>query len=275
MRGGFARRRFRQLQGMGFYGKNRQFNGEYMLNTEKKDFGLALAERVRCGLLGVDARLLVFLCAALGLCAWLLPWQGLVFFMPPALLVTFTVCKTMPGLGKLAAAQAGFALFWALGFFSLQMWERPGQPWETAFYSVIFGLRLYCMLALALAAPLSITPLTFGRVLTWYVSKIGKVEETLLALPPLRGRLRPRLAERAWRCGLALAVMAAFLPRTWRGLAALRQSLQLRAPCLSLRRRLFLLALAALRLLGTQTWDMTLAIASRDLYRPLPWQWRG
>jgi len=88
-----------------------------------------------------------------------------------------------------------------------------------------------------------------------------------------RHKVRPVLAQNAWRAALALCLMMAFLPRSLRAMKDLRRSLLMRAPNLAPYKRVGLLGLALLRVISSQTWDMTLAIASRNLYRPEPWIW--
>lgn len=245
-----------------------------MHKADNSGIGKAFALKIRGGASSIDTRLLVLLCAGCGLCAWLLYWPVLFVLLPLALLFSFTAYMLMPGARAALLAYSSFAVFWAAGYFTLQLWEHPGSFEASAKGAAIFGLRLYCLLGLALAVPLTTTALRLGRVFTWYVQRIGWVEIKICAFPLWKGRLRPRITQSAWRCGLALAIMAAFLPRCFRVLSGLRRNLQLRAPHLSMRKKMFVLGLAALRLLSTQTWDMTISIASRDLYQPLPWNWR-
>jgi hypothetical protein len=237
-------------------------------------FSPSLAARMRQGLQSLDPRFLIPLCAVAGLAAWLVPRWMLGFFFFPALALIWLACRTLPEGTKLLRVYALFSLFWALSHFLLQLWEHPGGIRPALEGAGTLGVRLFVLFGLALGVSLSATALTLGRVLAWYLQRLAVLEEKFCALPFLRGRLRPRLTHAAWRSGLALAVMAAFLPRTFRTLRDLRRTLHLRAPRLSSRRRLILLGLASLRLIGIQAWSVTLSVASRDLYRPLPWTWR-
>jgi hypothetical protein len=232
------------------------------------------AARILQVLKRVDSRLLIPLCSAAGLAAWLVPRQMLGAFFFPALCLLWLAYQLLPEGKKLLRGYALFSLFWGLSHFALRLWEHPDVFWPAMGEAGIFGVRLFSLLGLALGVPLTGSALTAGRVLTWYLQGLAVLEEMLCALPCLRGRFHPRLRQSAWNCGLALAVMLAFLPRTLRTLRDLRRNLNLRAPHLSSRRRMILLGLGALRLFGAQAWSMTVSIAARDLYRPLPWTWR-
>lgn len=222
------------------------------------------AKALRRSALRVDPRLFIALVSLGGTLAWLLPWPALFIFLPPALLSAAAAYALMPGGRAALKAYLMFVLFWALSYFLLQVWEA-GASAAALRGSLILGARLLCILGLALLLPLCLSAVTVGRALTWYLQRPALL---------LRGRTRERLMDAAWKTGLALAVMAAFMPRVFRALRGLSQTLKVRAPHLSLRRRLWLLGLSSLRLLGTQTWDMAVSIAARDLYRAEPWQWR-
>ncbi|MDR2050487.1 MAG: hypothetical protein LBQ63_01765 [Deltaproteobacteria bacterium] len=222
---------------------------------------------------GTDPRLLVPLCSFTGMAVWLLPPSILLPLCPLVLLPALAALILLPGGRAVLGVYAGFALFWSLSSFLLQFWEQ-GLLSPALRAALIFGVRLCCLSGPATALGLAVSPLTLGRVLVWYMQRLGVLEAAFCALPPCRGILAPKLAGAAWRCGLTLAVMAVFLPRSLRVLAGLRRSLRLRAPGLAFSRRCFLLGLSALRLLSVQTWELSLSIASRDLYRPQPWAWR-
>ena len=229
----------------------------------------------------LDPRLLVFLVTAWGLCLWLGPWPFLVASLPVACVLLLAAHRAMPGFRKFFWAYASFALFWTLSFAFLQVWEQglwatpPASPEMVRLYgqSLLFGLRLFALVGLGLAVPMTTSAITLGRILVWYLQGPAWIEERFCR-HLLRGRVQPFLFGRCWQVGLALAIMLAFLPRACRSLAAIRRTLLLRAPHLPARKRLTLLCLASLRLFGAQTWDTALSIASRNLYRPEPWQYR-
>lgn len=234
--------------------------------------GAALAVALAHGwgglVLRLDARALMALVALGGSLAWFLPWGALGLFLPLAGLSAAAAYVMLPGGRKIIAAVVVFTAFWALSFFLLQLWEHWGEAGfalSALFGALVFGGRLLAVFGLTLLVPLCLSPVTAGRVLGWYLA---------LPAPLLPARLRPRLTWAAWQAALGLTLMAALLPRSLAALKALRQSLKLRAPQLPLHRRLWLLGLGALRLLGAQSWDMALSIAARDLYRAGPWSWR-
>jgi hypothetical protein len=223
----------------------------------------------------VDSRLLVPLCISFGISAWSLPGQFLLFFVPLALLFYLAAFVLLPGGRIMLAAYVGFSVFWAASFFLLQLWEHPDKLEYSLQAGLVFGFRLFTLLGLALPVSLALTAIKLGRVLTWYVQRLAWLEKQICSCPGFKGKWRPRIAENAWRCGLALAIMAAFLSRAFRLIGSLRRTLRVRSAHLPVLRRLTLLALAVLRVFSVQTLDMTTAIVSRDLYRPLPWEWRA
>lgn len=216
--------------------------------------------------LRLDARALIALVSLCGTLAWLLPWPALFIFLPPAAASAGAAYVLTPGGRAAFKAYMGFVLFWALSYFLLQIWEHGSGAALPVFYgALVFGGRLFTVLGLAMLLPLCVSAVTAGRALTWYIQRVGLL---------VGGRMRERVMEAAWKAGLSLAVMASFMPRVFRVLKGLSQTLKMRAPHLPLHRRLMLLGLSALRLLGRQTWDMSVSIAARGLYRAEPWNWR-
>lgn len=237
-----------------------------MQRMQKQSPAWALAFK-NCAL-RLDPRLLVALASLCGMLAWFMPWQALLFFLPPALLAAASAYVLTPNARKALAACMGFVLFWALSYFLLQLWEHhntAGIARHALYGALIFGGRLFAVLGLASVLPLCLSAITTGRVLTWYMQRPALL---------FSGRIREKMLEAAWKAGLSLAIMAAFLPQTLRAIKALSQSLKLRAPHLPLRRRLGILGMSALRLMGGRTWDMSVSIAVRGLYCAEPWGWR-
>lgn len=217
----------------------------------------------------LDARALIALVSLGGAVAWFAPWPLLLLFLLPATLSAASAYALLPDGRGAFKAYLGFVVFWAASYIFLQLWEHWGEAGaaQAAMWGgLIFGGRLFAVLGLALLLPLCVSAVTIGRALAWYLS---------LPASPLRGRAREKTLAAAWKAGLGLCIMAAFLPRVFRALKGLLQSVKLRAPHLPLHRRLWLLGLSALRLLSTQTWDMSVSIAARGLYSPEPWAWRA
>lgn len=225
--------------------------------------------------ISTDPRLLLVLVSLCGTLAWLLPAATLVVFLPPALLSAATVCAASSGGRTAVLSYSGFVLFWGLSYFLLQLWEHWGQgaALPILYDAFIFAARLFCIFGFAALLPLALSPVTIGRSLTWFIQRLALLEGRFCRTV-LRGKLRPRLMEAAWKAGLGLSIMASFLPRTFNVLRELSRTLKVRAPHLPLTRRMSLLGLAGLRILGTQTWDMAISIAARNLYRPEPWGWQ-
>ena len=239
------------------------------MNTEQP-LATRATRLVHRTLAAVDPRALVAAVTAAGVLAWLLPWPGLLCFFALACVLAVTVCRVTPGGRRALSAYGLFVLLWALSSFCLAFFEQPDALAPALEGALLLGARLFTLLGLALAVPLAATPLTLGRTLAWYLHWPARAEAHICSLWP-GGRLKPVLFTGVWRAALALTLMMAFFPRLLRIVAALRRSLQLRAPRLALHRRFALLGLAVLRVCSAQTWDMALAIASRDLYRPEPW----
>ncbi len=230
------------------------------------------ARSVRSLLLRLDTRLLTALVSLCGILAWVMPWQVTLLLFIPALLIAATAAVELRD-GRVALAAYGlFVLFWTVSQLLLFLLEHPGQFAAANARALLLGARLFALLGLALAVPLAATPLMLGRTLTWYLGWLVGTERWVCAAL-FRGKVRPVLAEGVWRAALALCLMMAFFPRSMRAMKGLRRSLLMRAPKLPLHRRVALLGLALVRVVSAQTWDMTLAIASRNLYRPEPWIW--
>ena len=232
-----------------------------------------LARHIRAFLVRLDVRLLVALVSLTGVLAWVAPWPVITFlFFTLACVLAFTAVMELRDGRAALTAYGLFVLLWTVSQLLLFLWEHPGQFLAANLQALSLGSRLFILLGLALAVPLATTPLTLARTLAWYLGWLARLEKWLCAVV-FRGKIRPFLGESVWRAALALCLMMAFFPRSMRAMKDLRRSLLLRAPHLALHKRVGFLGLALLRVVGSQTWDMTLAIASRNLYRPEPWLW--
>lgn len=240
--------------------------------TLRTFFGRATSA-VRSRIVHTDTRLLVALVSVSGILAWVLPWQGTAVFLLAALVITTTAAHELREGRAVLAAYGLFVLLWTVSQFLLSLLERPGEYDAAAAQALLLGARLFTLLGLALAVPLAATPLMLGRTLAWYLRWPVKLESRICAVV-FRGRVRPVLAGKVWRIAFALSLMMAFFPRSLRAMKDIRRSLLMRAPHLAPHRKLALMGLALLRVVSAQTWDMTLAIAARGVYRPEPWEWR-
>ena len=231
------------------------------------------ARIVRACIARIDPRLLVALVSFGGVLAWVLPWQwGAVFFIL-ACIVTLAAITTLPAVRAAFAAYGLFLLLWMVSQFCLYLFEYPGQVGPALAEASDLGRRLFTLLGLALAMPLATTPLVIARTLNWYLTWLTKPEEVICA-KVLRGKVQPMFAGSVWRAALALCLMMAFFPSSMRAVGALKKTLFLRAPHLPLHKKVVFMGLALLRVVSSRTWDMTLAITSRNMDRPGPWGWR-
>lgn len=238
-----------------------------------RSFSDRAARAVHMYLARLDTRLLVACVSGTGLAAWLLPWPVTLPAAALAAVIAFTAVKELHDGRAALAAYGVFVLLWTVSQLLLYLFENPGRFADATAQSLLLGGKLFTLLGLALAVPLGATPLKLGRTLSWYLGWLVRAEKWICGTL-LRGNVPPVLAGGVWRASLALCLMMAFFPRSLRAMKDLRQSMLMRAPHLALHRRMALMGLALIRVVSSQTWDMTLAIASRDVYRPEPWIWR-
>lgn len=245
-----------------------------MTDISSGSFGERAARRIRRCLAGLDTRLLVACVSIAGLLAWTMPWQVTLFFLTVAVVIAGTAMAELRDGRAVLVTYGVFVLIWTASQLLLYLFEHPGAFAEATFLAVTLGGKLFTLLGLALAVPLAATPLKLGRTLSWYLGWLVGAEKWFRATV-LRGKGKPVLAEAAWRSALALCLMMAFFPRSLRAMKDLRRNLLMRAPRIPLYRRVGLMGLALIRVVSAQAWDMTLAIASRNVYHPGPWLWRG
>ena len=230
-------------------------------------------QRIRRLLRRTDTRLLLLLAALAGLAAWFVPWPWVGLLAPCAALLACVAYSLLPRGKTMLAAYGLFLLLWVAGRHSLELFETPGAFGPALQSSVVWGIRLAIMLGFALTVPLASTPVGIGRAVHWCLHSVAQPRRRIWSLWPLR-KIRPSVERLAWQASLAMAVMLAFIPKTAATLAAQRTSLSMRCPNMPIHRRLHLLGLGVLRALSQETWDMSLSIASRGVYRAEPWQWR-
>lgn len=236
-------------------------------------FSEKAARRVRAAIAGLDTRLLVACVSVAGVLAWVMPWQVTAFFFVAAAVIAATAVVELRDGRAALTAYGIFVLIWTVSQLLLYLFEHPGQFADAGNQAVSLGGKLFVLLGLALAVPLAATPLELGRTLSWFLGGLVGVEKWVCATV-FRGKMKPVLAEGAWRSALALCLMMAFFPRSMRAMKELRRSLLMRAPHIAAHKRVALLGLALIRVVSSQAWDMTLAIAARNVYRPGPWLWR-
>ncbi|MDR1658170.1 MAG: hypothetical protein LBT47_11555 [Deltaproteobacteria bacterium] len=231
-------------------------------------FSIRVAKKIQNILTRTDIRLLVALGAASGLASWLGPIVIVPIFLTAGLPIFWAAIKLKAVPRSVLTAYIVFVILWTSAQFCLSLIEHPEEINQAAWRAFYLGARLTSIVSLALIIPLAATPLKVGRAISWYLEPGAALWSRLRRSKNSRAQ-----ASGAWQVSLGLTLMMSFLPRVCSSLTNLNRSLKLRAPQLSAFRRIRLLGLALLRIIGTQTWEVALAIAGRNLYRPEPWIW--
>ncbi|MDR1577670.1 MAG: hypothetical protein LBT86_05525 [Deltaproteobacteria bacterium] len=248
------------------------------MKPQKKSWPKHLAQAIQTWLTARDSRLLVAALSLSGLVAWNLTWRYwpiVALFWGLALIPTLTAFQLYPQARGALLAYGLFVLFWIIAQFVLYAWDKPGQTLAAFYLASGLGIKLLTLLGLAMTMPLAATPITLGRASAWFLEKLATPWLWLKRLFP-RGKKKADSGQTPfWRVSLALTLMMAFFPRALRTARELQLSLKRRAPFLPLPKKIKFLGLALLRVVSSQTWEITLAIVSRDLDRPEPWRWRA
>ncbi|WP_022661637.1 energy-coupling factor transporter transmembrane component T [Paucidesulfovibrio longus] len=203
---------------------------------------------------GLDPRVKLLAALTLGVLVWRSSWPGLIAYFLFLGTVAWNYRHSWPGSRNLMRTYMAFVIFWSLAKFGLGL--LGGAAWELAAGdALLVAARISCLLLLGAALTMTTSTRSMG-----------------LGLSSL---LRPVIGqERAWRLALSFALMAHFLPMTWRVVEQVRETVRRRCPKLRLRRRVPLMAQAILRNLGKLTWDQSLAIAGRGMDKSEAWESR-
>ncbi len=201
----------------------------------------------------IDPRVSIAVTALVGLSVWNLPKIAVVILTVVAGIFAIVAGAGRSGSRRTWILGGSFLVFWVGTKFIFDWWNHPDAIGEAASEALWMGIRLALLLLLGMILSLITTPRGLGLAFSWF--------------------LKPVMRNDAWKAGLALALMLSFIPRTFRTLAALKRSLDMRCPHLSFYRRMFLLGLAVLRVLALQSWGVAMAVASRNLYRAEPWEY--
>lgn len=221
--------------------------------------GTTEAQPVRAGAAPVsytprDARPALIAAAAAGICVWQ--------YSPPALiaavLVIFLLVIRQPdyvrkGRGIVRQARR-FAV--GMGMVKAGFDLLGGVEASTALFNgaLITG-RLLGAVGIGLALFLYCGPRGLCLAMTWY--------------------LRPLLGKRAWRVGLAAALVVHFLPMVFLLVHECTRQIRFRLPQANYFRRLGILARAVLRQLAQKTWSQSAALVARGLDTAQPWTQHG
>jgi biotin transport system permease protein len=142
-----------------------------------------------------------------------------------------------------------FLLLWTGLKFGLDLLDAPALL--AARQASLLGLRLAVLLLLGLCLSLAGSSRQYGLALTW--------------------ALRPALGARAWKAGLALALLLHYLALCAETYGAVCATVRLRRPSGPAWRRALLTLQALLRVLGQKTWEQAVALAARRLDSPEAW----
>jgi hypothetical protein len=138
-----------------------------------------------------------------------------------------------------------FSLFWFVMVAAYLVWDMGGDAAAAARLALPMTIRI---LSLAIAGTAFVrlsSPLESGRAAAWF--------------------LRPFIGRRAATAGLALALVAWFLPIALRLVGDISASLKARHVRLGLFRKAFLVSGTALRLMEKKAWELALGISSRKM----------
>jgi biotin transport system permease protein len=173
----------------------------------------------------LDPRCKLLVAAALGLLTWRCGPFGLAAFGLAAGLLAWRLALFGPAHRRALVSAGWFALLWTVMKFCLDLLDAP--VFEAAGQALLLGLRLGILLFLGLTLAQAGSPRQYGLALTW--------------------ALRPALRDRAWRAGLALALMLHYLALCFETYSAVAATVRLRRPVGSAWRRFGLTTQAALR----------------------------
>lgn len=152
---------------------------------------------------------------------------------------------------KLLLAYLGFTLLWSLGRFGFALYNGQGVA-EGLLLALDLTARIMILAGVGTSLLLLLTPCRIakeaGLSVKWFMPKSF------------------------WKLSLALLIMLSYFEvalTAWKGLS---QTIALRAGSLPLHQKMRIAGVALLRILTQQTWDRTLAVASRKLDRPKAWE---
>lgn len=197
----------------------------------------------------LDPRCKLLFAAALGALTWRSGPYGLCVFGLALGLLAWRSGLFGAAQRRALRASLSFLLLWMGLKFGLDLLDAPLAL--AARQALTLGARLAVLLVLGLSLALAGSSRQYGLALTW--------------------ALRPVLRDRAWRVGLALALLLHYLALCMETYAGVAAAVRLRRPACSLWRRALLTPQALLRVLGQRTWEQAVALAARRLDSPEAW----
>ena len=178
------------------------------------------------------------------------PWALPLWLAVLACLFLRREMRAAEALAMLRGA-AVFAAAWFAMLFPCLAWQYSGDVAAASAAALPMAGRLLAWAVLGMAFARFSPPIETGRAAAWF--------------------LRPFLGGRAWRAGLALALVAWFLPATLHLVGDVNAAIRARRLSLPWRRRVFLVAGTALRLMEKKAWELALGLASRRLDQDRAW----
>ncbi len=145
-----------------------------------------------------------------------------------------------------------FAAVWFTMLFAYLIWQNRGDVPKTINEALPMAGRLLALAVIGIAFSRLSPPVETGKAIAWF--------------------LRPFVGQRAWKAGLALALVAWFLPEALDMAAKVNASLTLRGVTLSWRKKAVLIPGTVLRIMEKQAAAMAISLASRRLDQDRVWR---
>lgn len=221
----------------------------------------------------LDTRFLIAVVFAASIAVWVLPLMWVLLFDGIALFV-FTLYFFSFRKGPLIVKSIlVFISLWAVSIFFLSLWEA-GDSSVAAFKAVGLWVRWLAMMGMALLVSMSATPIQTGRAVVWFCNIVCWPEVWLCQLPFLKGKVKPYMRTQTWKVGLALTLMMSLIPQVFMVITQVRQTLKLRGRGIGTIQSVTLVMLAILRSMSRYTWDMSVSVSARNLFRQEVWEWK-
>lgn len=207
---------------------------------------------MKTALKNIDHRILVVLSALIGVSIWVLP----IPILFPFILLLYIFFQIRGGLTidqkKSVSRYFYFILFWVSTKFIIDTLVLSSSFEIVYTGSVLLFFQLFILILLSLIINQNVSPRIIGQTMGWFV--------------------KPILGKKAWKVSLLLMIMLSMMPRIFRLSQKLNQTILIRAPHLSLFKRISLTSIAVLKITFSETESIAIAILSRDLFRSEPWE---
>ena len=212
----------------------------------------AVLTHIRSQIASLDRRLLVIASALIGFAAWQVSLETVLLINAFLFLFLWLQASLLRLKSPAAKSYAFLIIFWTISKFLLDTVSFNTSLETRILDASTMAARLLSLAFLSFIITYNASPRKMGAVLAWFS--------------------KPFLRKNSWKASLALALMLSAMVRIGRTLKSINQTLYLRNPTLPVYRRFMLIGLTTLRILAQESENITIAIASRDLYRPEPWE---